>query len=164
MRCRIAILTVSLITIWSSSVIGQTPNAPATPLAVEAKSQVAAAEKSWLNAFYRLDAATLETTESSDFTFVAPPAMVTRDQQLKLVRQRFATAATPRTPTAYEIGDQTIRVYGDVGLVSDTCTILGGSDSRIMSPGRYWQTEVWRKEGSSWKLVHVHISPVEHGM
>ena len=164
MRCKTGIVIVSLITIWLFSVLGQAPKATAASPAVEAKSQVAAAEKKWLNAFYRLDAAVLETSESSDFTFVAPPAMVTRDQQLKLVQQRFATAGTPRTPTTYEIGNQTIRVYGDVGLVSDVCTVLGGSDSRIISPGRYWQTEVWRKEGSTWKLVHVHISSVEHGM
>lgn len=70
----------------------------------------------------------------------------------------------PKNPPVFELNNQTIRVYGDVGIISDISTVTGSSDSRIISPGRYWQTEVWRKEGKVWKLVHVHISPVEHGM
>jgi ketosteroid isomerase-like protein len=128
------------------------------------KAQLEAAEKNWLQAFYRLDSSALEKIEANDFTFIAPAAVVTRDQQLKMVQQRSARAGVPTNPSTFELSNRTVRIYGDVGIISDISTVTGGSDKRIISPGRYWQTQVWRKEGNAWKLIHVHISPVEHGM
>jgi len=129
-----------------------------------AEQEILAAERKWLDAFYSLDMLSLEATESADFTMLVPPGMVTKDQQLKIVQQRSSVVGTPKIPVTYTLENQTVRIYGNVALVSDTCAVAGGGDSRTISPGRYWQTEVWRLRVGGWKLVHVHISTVEHGM
>ena len=81
--------------------------------------------------------------------------------QAQLSRAGGASASAPQL---YALSDQTIQIYGDAALVTDICLVPDNDASSLTSAGRYWQTEVWHKEGGNWKIVHMHVSPHMHGM
>jgi ketosteroid isomerase-like protein len=160
----VAIIALPLAMPIASKVSAQSAKAGAGASAQNVE-QVRAAEREWLDAYYRADMKALDTVESDDFTLIVPPGMLTKPQQLSAMQAHLSQAggASASAPLLYALSDQTIRIYGDAALVTDTCAVPENA-SQLTSAGRYWQTEVWRKEGGNWKIVHMHVSPHMHGM
>ncbi|MBV9248235.1 MAG: nuclear transport factor 2 family protein [Acetobacteraceae bacterium] len=139
----------------------QSPATPATQTPAEQALQ--AAEQKWLDAYYRLDATALAANETTDFTMITPSMSVDRASQLASLRN--PPSRGPLAPTtSYTIARQQIRVYGDVATIADVCTVGSTGGALITSSGTYWQTEVWHFEAGTWKIAHIHISMVMHGM
>jgi ketosteroid isomerase-like protein len=118
-------------------------------------------EQKWLESLFRSDVAALESAESADFTLLTPAVMLNRQAHLRTMRQQ-TRHGLPNSPSAVAVSNQSINVYGDVAVVSDVCSVTGGDS--VIAAGHYLQTEVWHKEGATWKIVHMHITMLVHGM
>jgi ketosteroid isomerase-like protein len=127
-----------------------------------AVKQVRAAEQKWLDAYYRLDVATLQADESDRLTLITPSEQVNKQGHLEIVRKLAARGVPTGSSGGFDLGNQRIDVYGDTAIVSDVCNVVG--KNQLTSAGRYWQTEVWHYEEGKWKIVHFHISMLAHRM
>ena len=123
-----------------------------------------AAQRKYFDALLRADTARLDAGESKLFTIVTPVGIASRDEQFSKMRERHPDGKPLDSPNTYSFADQTVQIYGDVAVLSELCTVNGDNAMPIVSPGRYWVTEVWRKEKGIWKIVHLHATPFEHGM
>jgi ketosteroid isomerase-like protein len=119
------------------------------------------AEQKWLDAYYDLDVGALDASESDDFTMITPNAITAKQEQVSHLRELTSSSGRSTSPAKFELSNQKFQIYGNIAIVSDICSIYGGS---ITSPGRYWQTEVWRSDKGKWKIVHLHVSMVAHRM
>ena len=125
------------------------------------KQNIKLTERAWLDAVYRLDAAAVDRSESNELTIIARGAALTKQGHIAAVRSRQTDAATPKqSATNYTLTNQTITVYGNIAVVTDLATVTTSDQSPVTSPGRYWQTEVWRNKAGTWKLIHLHASPI----
>ena len=136
---------------------GQSPKANLDPA-------LQAAERTWLDALQRADMAVLDAGASKQFTLLTPIGIATRDDLFGKMRERFPGGRPLDSPNTYTLADQTVQAYEDVAVLSELCTVSGSSTAPVISPGRFWLTEVWHKETGVWKIVHLHITPFEHGM
>jgi hypothetical protein len=89
--------------------------------------------------------------------------MMDKHGHLRSTRERIATGGTADLKVSYEISSQSIRFYDEVAVILDVCSFTGSALGDI-STGRYWQTEVWHREGGQWRIVHMQIGMLEHGM
>ncbi len=98
------------------------------------------------------DAATLDQIEDADFTISGGFGVVSKQQQLDQVKRR---TGKPEVITR-KIDPQQFRFYDNVALVVET-------DRPTTADGTFafQSTELWVRRGDSWKLVHLHYSPVE---
>jgi ketosteroid isomerase-like protein len=128
------------------------------------KEKVILAEQRWLNAYYKLDVPALASLEANGFALVTPSVILTKEQQMETVKKRSEAVHLSDHPHTYTLNNQVVRLFGNVAVISDVCTVAGGGDIPVTTPGTYWQTEVWHHEGGVWKMVHMHISAVAHGM
>src|SRR4029077_15084312 len=98
------------------------------------------------------DVATLDRIEDADFTLSGDFGVVSKQQQLNKVRHR----TTKTEVISRKIDPQQFRFYDNVALVTET-------DRPTTADGTFafQSTEVWVRRGDSWKLVHLHYSPVE---
>jgi hypothetical protein len=98
------------------------------------------------------DVATLDRIEDADFTLSGDFGVVSKQQQLDKVRHR---TGKPEVITR-KIDPQQFRFYDNVALVTET-------DRPTTADGTFafQSTEVWVRRGSTWKLVHLHYSPLE---
>jgi ketosteroid isomerase-like protein len=135
---------------------------PAAELRI--RQTLAATEKQWLEAYYKLDRATLANMESDDFTMITPSVSLSKSDQLSMVEKRAAVSRPSGTSGGCSVRSQNIREFGSVALISDICTVTEGGDNPITAPGSYWQTQLWQQQQGAWKIVYLHISPLEHGM
>jgi ketosteroid isomerase-like protein len=124
------------------------------------KQNVGAAERKLLDAIYRLDIATVDRSESNDLTIITRGAVVTKQEQITALRRRQADAATNQPSASYELTNQKISIYGSIAVVTDIVSVTTSDENPVTMPGRYWQTEIWRNEGGTWKLIHLHASPI----
>jgi ketosteroid isomerase-like protein len=132
------------------------------PPITNAQEEVRIAEQKWLEAYYRLDVKTLAASETEDFILVLPAMVVPRGAQLG--SNGLSSNTPPAVPAPFALTRQTIRVYGDLAVVIDVCTVSQGGGQPVTSAGTYWQTESWHREGGTWKISLMHISSVQHGM
>lgn len=166
MRCIFAAIIALPLAMPTASKVSAQPAKMGAGESAQTIERVRAAEREWLDAYYRVDMKALDTLESDDFTLIVPPGILTKPQQLSAMQTYVSRAggASASAPQLYALSDQTIRIYGDAALVTDTCVVPENNASPLTSAGRYWQTEVWRNEGGNWKIVHMHVSPHMHGM
>jgi ketosteroid isomerase-like protein len=162
MRTKLLTILGTLLMAWGvSNIDGQTVNGPALQ-GGSAQQAIREVEQRWLDSLFRSDAAALESTESADFTLITPSITFNRQGHLRSIRDQASHGAPASSQAAFVVSSQSIKIYGDVTVVSDICSVMG--DDAVITPGRYWQTEVWHKEGANWKIVHMHISMLKHGM
>ncbi len=133
-----------------------------SPPASNAQQEVQIAEQKWLEAYYRLDVKGLAASETEDFILLLPAMIVPRGEQLG--SDGLSSSAPPAVPAPFALTRQLIRIYGDFAEVVDVCTVNQNVGQPVTSPGTYWQSEVWHKQGGTWKISLMHISPLEHGM
>jgi ketosteroid isomerase-like protein len=161
---RILIATVCLpLTI---SCVTTSPQGPPQPAAQQQALQqiIASAEHKWLAAYYSLDAATVAAIESLDFTLITPAGLVSRQMQLRSIRSKASITGPATSPVPFAVTGQAIKIYGDTAILSDLCTVGEGGKNPVTSPGTFWQTQVWHNDGGNWKIIHMHISSMQHGM
>ena len=98
------------------------------------------------------DVATLDRIEDADFTLSGDFGVISKQQQLDKVRHR----TTKTEVITRKIDPQQFRFYDNVALITET-------DRPTTADGTFafQSTEVWVRRGDSWKLVHLHYSPVE---
>jgi ketosteroid isomerase-like protein len=161
LTCAAALLVISTI----SAAFGQQLKSGGPAMDARVRQNLAAAEQRWLDAYYKLDREALATMESDDFTVVTPSMSLGKTDQLDMVKRR-ATLSSPPAPAGEgcSVRNQNIRLFGTVALISDICTIKQAGDNPVTTPGSYWQTQLWQQVNGAWKIVYLHISPLEHGM
>jgi ketosteroid isomerase-like protein len=159
-------MTLFLMAGVHSQTTAQSAKPTAGAASINPQDEIRVAERKWLDALYRLDAATLDALESDEFTLIAPPAVSTKQEHLAVVRERLQAAdklGLAEPLTKYSVTRHTIRIYGTTALVTNLQSVDdSGQNPPITSPGNYWQTELWHKEQGTWKLVHLHMTPVAH--
>ena len=104
----------------------------------------------WFNAFLSGDAATTDALEAPDFTLTDGARFWQKS------RPRMDTLK-PRKPDRTWTADQVlVRVYGDTAVLTShhVWKINTGerTDRRV--------TEVWRRDGSGWRVIAAHASEV----
>lgn len=124
------------------------------------KQRVGAAERNWLDAIYRRDAAAVDRSESSDLTMIARGTAFTKQEHLAAMQRRQTDVASNQTSTSYTLTNQKISIYGSIAVVTDIASVTTSGPRPDTMPGRYWQTEIWRNEAGNWRLIHVHVSPI----
>ena len=125
-----------------------------------AKQAVREREQAWLDGLFRLDKTKLEQDEAEEFTLITPMAMILgRQEHLSAIQKQKSHGGLPAASSlAFALSDQTIKIDGDVAIVLDICNVSDDGGSSGVTGGRYWQTEVWKKQANQWKLLHVHMS------
>src|ERR1700730_13665985 len=121
------------------------------------------AEHRWLPALVHADVSAVGSNESEDFRLITPSMMMEGQGHLRSLRRQVAHGGSVGIDATFAVSSQSIKVYGDVAVVSDICSFTGSTAGEI-STGRYWQTEVWHREGTQWKIVHMQIAALQHGM
>ena len=104
-----------------------------------------------LHAYDIGDVATLDRIEDSDFTLSGDFGVISKQQHLEAVRHR----AEKQDVISRKIDPQTFRFFDGVALVTETDRPTGAGGTFA-----FQSTEVWVHRGDSWKLVHLHYSPL----
>jgi ketosteroid isomerase-like protein len=123
-----------------------------------------ALEHRWLQALFSLDLTTITSEEGEEFTFITPAMVFTRQTHLMSVKQSLVQGTPPASPVVFDVTNQKIEIYGDTVLLTDLISVQDTDSDAGITGGRYWQTEVWRRVDGNWKIVHMHISILKHGM
>lgn len=154
-----AALAVFLLSLASCAASAQS-SAPRSQGSLEStKQKVSAAERNWLDAIYRRDAAAVDRSESNDLTMITGGTAVTKQEHLASMQRQVDTASN-QPPASYALTNQKIIIYGDIAVVMDIASVTTSEPRPVTTPGRYWQTEIWRNEAGNWKLIHAHVSPI----
>ena len=125
----------------------------ALAIAQDTASVAASVEESsrrWFNAFLSGDAATMDALEAPDFT------LTDGDEFWEKSRPRTETLK-PREPDRAGTAEQVlVRVYGDTAILTSHHVLkinTGEREERRV-------TEVWRRDGSGWRIIAAHASEV----
>lgn len=131
----------------------------ATPAAIAGdKEDIAQATRTWIEAMTSHD-------QDRVYALYAPDAVLwgTRSPTLRAdpqkVREYFDLLKT--VPTSYKatLGEQNIRVYGDMAINTGTYTFSQVEDGKeVPRPSRF--SFVYRKTGGQWLIVDHHSSAV----
>src|SRR5690554_5146565 len=132
--------------LWSCTTPGQTDDAQQEVLAAHGKRRTAT-----LNG----DANTVASMMTDDLTFTHANAVVETKEQfvdaLKTQRLHYRTLTDE---------DSQVRVNGSTGVVSGTCHIVvdaSGTEYDL----RVLFTELWVKEGDTWRMMLWHATEVQ---
>ena len=121
--------------------------AAAVLIAAGPEDEIRAAEKAWIGAVTKQDAATLEKTLAAQLIYAHSTGIIEDKAQylarLKSGAQRYATI---------EQENLTIRVYGNSAVAHSKVRMTGKSDKRDFDD-RLMMIHFWVKQGGSWQLV-----------
>lgn len=132
----------------------------ATPAITQAtpKDDVAAATQAWIDAMTSHDADRVMSLYDSDAVLWGTRSPTLRDNP-STVRDYFKILAT--VPPSYKavLGEQRIRVYGDMAINTGTYTFSQVDDGKeVLRPARF--SFVYRNRGGRWLIVDHHSSAV----
>jgi len=105
-----------------------------------------------LHAYDIGDVATLDRIEDAEFTLSGDFGVIAKQEHLDQVRRRTAK----QDVMSRKIDPQIFRFYERVALVTET----DRPSAKDGSTYAFQSTEVWVRRGDSWKLVHLHYSPL----
>jgi ketosteroid isomerase-like protein len=135
-----------LASLWSCTSPVQTDNAQQEVLAAHEKRRVAT-----LNG----DANTVDSMMTDDLTFTHANAVVeTKEQFVNALRTQKLRYKTLKDE------ERQVRVHGSTGVVSGTCHIVvdaSGTEYDL----RVIFTELWVKEGNTWRMMLWHATEVQ---
>jgi len=126
-----------------------------------AKEQVAAATRAWIDAMGSHDQERVLALYAPDAVLWGTTSPTIRDNP-KSIRQYFDFL--PTAPAYYKgvLGEQHIRVYGDMAINSGTYTFVGPAldavGKPVSRPGRF--TFVYENRDGRWLIVDHHSSAV----
>lgn len=122
------------------------------------KEDVAAATKAWADAMTSHDMETVVGLYDSEAVLWGTRSPTLRDNP-QTVREYFNILKT--VPASYKavLGDQRIRVYGDIAINTGSYTFSETRDGKeIVRPARF--SFVYRNRGGRWLIVDHHSSAV----
>lgn len=100
------------------------------------------------------DTAALERIWGDDLTFINPGGVVlTKAQRLADIQSganRF---------DSLETSDRTVKVYGDVAVMTSLTTMKGQYGGQDAS-GQYRVTNVFARRGGAWQIVSLQMTPI----
>ena len=129
--------------------------APGTAAGGDAKAEVIAVHDRYRKALLEKDLATLDRIWSDDLVFINYRGdLLTKKQRMENVR----TGAT--SFKSVQVGDQTVRAFGDSAVVTATVT-LEGQYSGQEGSGTYRATSVYTRQGGQWKIAALQMTRVE---
>jgi uncharacterized protein (TIGR02246 family) len=129
--------------------------------ATSEKDQVAAATQAWIDAMGSHDPERVVALYASDAVFWGTTSPTIRDNPAA-VRDYFSLLT--RVPPDYKgvLGEQRIRVYGDLAINTGTYTFIGpardAAGKPISRPARF--SFVYRNRDGRWLIVDHHSSAV----
>jgi uncharacterized protein (TIGR02246 family) len=144
---RILCLVVSLLILATSAVTQAAP-----------KDDIAAATQAWIDAMTSHDAERVMSLYDSDAVLWGTRSPTLRDNPAT-VRDYFKILTT--VPPSYKavLGEQRIRVYGDMAINTGTYAFSEVHDGKeIIRPARF--SFVYRNRGGRWLIVDHHSSAV----
>lgn len=127
-----------------------------TPRDTSGVAQVRRMEAARRDALLRNDVAALDTMLAADLTAVYslyPGRVLSRTEELA------GNQGATRRVLSWEPRDETVRVFGNVGLVTAVAEIsdsLRGAKRRLVMQ----YTHVWVRRHERWQLVHRHTNRV----
>ncbi|MBI2087820.1 MAG: SgcJ/EcaC family oxidoreductase [Deltaproteobacteria bacterium] len=151
MRALIGIVLVVLLSSCATQMGGSAAVAPG------AKDQVAAATAAWVAAFNSRDPARITALYDPEAAFWGTTAK-TISTNPAAIAEYFKDA--PKSPNArVSIGEQHIRVYGDVAVNTGYYTFSNVRDGKpVANAARY--TFVYKNRGGKWMIIDHHSSRV----
>jgi uncharacterized protein (TIGR02246 family) len=141
----------SLLCIALVVILGGPALAPAGP-----QDEVAAATHAWIGAVNSHDAGRVVTLYDPEAVLWGAQSPVLRDSPA-LIRDYFEILRT--FPPWYKavLGEQRIRVYGDIAINSGTYRFSGGRDAPLTSWPVRFSFVYWKRDGR-WLIVEHHTS------
>jgi len=142
---RILCLVVSLLFLATPAITQATP-----------KDDVAAATQAWIDAMTSHDAERVMSLYDSDAVLWGTRSPTLRDNP-STVRDYFKILST--VPPSYKavLGEQRIRVYGDMAINTGTYTFSQVDDGKeVIRPARF--SFVYRNRGGHWLIIDHHSS------
>lgn len=119
------------------------------------REQVGAAVAAWVAAYDSRDPARITAQYAPDAVFWGTSSTTVRTTPAQIA-EYFKNAAT-RTDARASIGEQHIRVYGDVAIATGYNTFSDVRDGkRVSTPARF--SAVFHKRDGKWVLVDHHSS------
>ena len=119
-----------------------------------AEQEVTQLTDQYIAALKGKDTAALERIWGDDLTFINPGGMVlTKAQRLADIQSganRF---------DSLEASDRTVRVYGDVAVMTSLTTMKGQYGGQEAS-GQYRVTNVFARRGGAWQIVSLQMTPI----
>lgn len=119
---------------------------------------VRAATAEWIETFNSRDAARIAALYAPDAVFwgtISPIIRITPEQILEY----FAASASRRPTLRMTLGEQHVRVYGDIAFNSGYYTSRFVQDGReIVNPMRF--SFAYRRIGDRWMIVNHHSSRI----
>lgn len=119
-----------------------------------AEQEVTQLTDQYIAALKSKDAAALQRIWGDDLTFINPGGgVLTKAQRLADIQSganRF---------DSLETSDRTVRVYGDVAVMTSLTTMKGQYGGQDAS-GQYRVTNVFAKRGGEWQIVSLQMTPI----
>ena len=119
-----------------------------------AEQEVTQLTDQYIAALKGKDTAALERIWGDDLTFINPGGVVlTKAQRLADIQSganRF---------DSLEASDRTVKVYGDVAVMTSLTTMKGQYGGQETS-GQYRVTNVFARRGGGWQIVSLQMTPI----
>ena len=132
----------------------QTPAAEKVGMGGNAEQEVTQLTDQYITALKAKDAAALERIWADDLTFVTPGGAVQTKAQRLADIQSGATRFD-----SLEASDRTVRVYGDVAVMTSLTTMKGQYGGQGAG-GQYRVTNVFARRGGAWQIVSLQMTPI----
>ena len=115
-------------------------------------------QQEWMNAWVRQDRDTIERILAPDYSLTVssmPSRPVTREQWIGML---------PRyTAQAFEYRDMTVRLFGDVAVVSSIGRGIGAQIDGADRSFPFFLTDVWVRRDGRWQVAARYSSMPEQG-
>lgn len=109
-------------------------------------------EKEWITAFMKGDRPTVDRMETPTYTAADDEeGQETKAQQLKSMDER----QKPDLGESFTPEKQDVRLFGNVALLTGLYDVKEGPDK---PQERMQVTEVWVKQGGTWKVEHIQYA------
>jgi ketosteroid isomerase-like protein len=93
---------------------------------------------------------------ADDLTYFAPPTGG-RLEGIEALRASYAPAKGKINVPKYEVSNSKLQLHGDVGVFTYNLDEYARGDD---APSARWNaTEVYRRDGDEWRIIHAHWSP-----
>ena len=110
------------------------------------RQQIAALEEDWIKAVVARDAGAFDRLLHPTFTYTEDGKLYSRAQLISDVQTTADTVTSGRNE------DMSVRVSGNVGIVTGWLVLVGRSGGRAFER-RYRYTDTWVKDDGRWRVI-----------
>lgn len=122
------------------------------------ENEIRRLQQDWMDAWLGQDRAAIEQILAPDYTLTVssmPSRAVTRDKWIELV-ERY-------TAQSFEYRDMSVRLFGDVAVVSSIGCAIGGEVDGSDRSFPFFLTDVWVRRDCRWQVAARYSSIPESG-